>query len=71
MFDPRRRKILALQQLKLWAGAAAPRARNPAERAHLAYAEQQIAAFQKDPKLIEPPAVLPPDGPPIGADDDD
>ncbi|TMQ14425.1 MAG: DUF5117 domain-containing protein, partial [Deltaproteobacteria bacterium] len=42
---------LALQQLKLWAGAAAPRARNPAERAHLAYAEQQIAAFQKDPKL--------------------
>jgi hypothetical protein len=70
--SPQTRAIasLALQQLKLWAGAAATRARDPAERAHLAYAEQQIAAFQKDPKQIEPPAALPPDGPPIGSDDD-
>ncbi|HEX4418140.1 MAG TPA: zinc-dependent metalloprotease [Kofleriaceae bacterium] len=57
---------LTLQTLKAWAATAAPRAKDPAERAHLAYAEQQIAALQKDPKLVVPAPALPPDGPPIG-----
>jgi hypothetical protein len=62
---------LELQQLKLWAAAAAARTREPAERAHLAYAEQQIAEFQKDPKRLAEPPAPPPDGPPIGSQDAD
>jgi hypothetical protein len=39
--------------------------------AHIFFASKQIEQFQKDPKQISvaPPAE-PPDGPPIGADDD-
>ncbi|HEY6265292.1 MAG TPA: hypothetical protein VIW93_10855 [Candidatus Acidoferrum sp.] len=41
------------------------------EPAHAAFASRQIAQFQKDPKKMDltPPAE-PPDGPPIGTDDD-
>lgn len=59
---------LALQALRSWAAAAAPRTRDPAERAHLAYADQQIGELQKAPRRAEPPPSEPPDGPPIGSD---
>jgi hypothetical protein len=62
---------LALQALKAWAGGAAARTPDPAERAHLAYAEQQIAALQRDPRPLDPPPAEPPDGPPIGSTDDE
>jgi len=62
---------LTLQTLKTWAAGAAARAADPAERAHLASAEQQIAELQKDPKLVIPTPLAPPDGPPIGEDDED
>jgi hypothetical protein len=61
---------LELQTLKTWAAAAAGRARDPAERAHLAYAEQQITALDKEPRRLDAPPAEPPDGPPIGSDDD-
>lgn len=42
-----------------------------AQRAHLAYAAAQIEQFQKDPKKLELAAPAePPDGPPIGNDED-
>jgi hypothetical protein len=56
-----------LVALKAWLAAAATRARDPAERAHLAYAEQQIAELQKDPRQVPLPPATPPDGPPIGS----
>ena len=56
-----------LQGLKTWAANAA-RTGDPAERAHLASAEQQISDVQKDPKLAPPMPPAAPDGPPIGAD---
>jgi uncharacterized protein DUF4953/uncharacterized protein DUF5117 len=62
---------LELQGLKAWAQAAAAKAKDPAERAHLAYAEQEITEFQKDPRQLALPPAPPPDGPPIGSDDDD
>jgi hypothetical protein len=62
---------LELQNLKAWAQAAATKAKDPAERAHLAYAEQEITEFQKDPKQLAVPPATPPDGPPIGSDDAD
>jgi hypothetical protein len=67
--ETRARATLELQNLKVWAHAAAARAKEPAERAHLAYAEQQIAGFQKDPKQLAPAPAVPPDGPPIGWDE--
>jgi hypothetical protein len=67
--ETRARATLELQNLKTWAQAAAARAKDPAERAHLAYAEQQIAGFQKDPRQLAPPPAVPPDGPPIGWDE--
>jgi hypothetical protein len=60
-----------LVALKAWVAAAAGRARDASERAHLAYAELQIAEFQKDPKLLALPPATPPDGPPIGSPLDD
>jgi hypothetical protein len=60
---------LELQNLKAWVAAAAARTKAPAERAHLAYAEQQIAELQKDPKQLGAPPASPPDGPPIGSED--
>jgi hypothetical protein len=62
---------LELQALRTWAAAAATRARDPAERAHFAHAEQQIAELQRDPRRLEVPPAEPPDGPPIGTPDDD
>jgi len=66
--SPQTRALAAqeLSQLTAWAAAAATRAKDPAERAHLAYAEQQIAELQKDPRRLEAPPAEPPDGPPIG-----
>jgi hypothetical protein len=41
------------------------------DQAHIFFAAKQIEQFEKDPKLINvPPPAEPPDGPPIGADDD-
>ena len=60
-----------LVALKAWLAAAAARTRDPAERAHLAYGEQQIAELQKDPKQLALPPSTPPDGPPIGSALDD
>jgi hypothetical protein len=62
---------LALQTLRTWAAAAAARAGDAAERAHLAYCEQQIAELSRETKRLEVPPAEPPDGPPIGSDDDD
>jgi hypothetical protein len=62
---------LKLEELRVWLAASQSSAKDEAERAHLYMAASQIAQFQKDPKKITaaPPAD-PPDGPPIGADDD-
>jgi hypothetical protein len=64
-----------LTALKAWLAAAAGKTRDPAERAHLAYGEQQIGEFQKDPAQLALPLALPPatppDGPPIGSPFDD
>jgi hypothetical protein len=51
--------------------AAQVSVKDEAQRAHFFFAVSQIAQFQKDPKKIDltPPAE-PPDGPPIGTDDD-
>jgi hypothetical protein len=41
------------------------------DKAHVAFASWQIEQFEKDPKRIELTAPAePPDGPPIGTDDD-
>jgi hypothetical protein len=71
--SPQTRAIasLELQQLKAWVAAAAAKTREPAERAHLAYAEQQITAFQRDLKQREPAPATPPGGPPIGSEEDE
>ncbi|HEU4734665.1 MAG TPA: zinc-dependent metalloprotease [Kofleriaceae bacterium] len=62
---------LALASLKAWAHAAAGRVKDPAERAHLAYAEQQIAELERDTRRVEAAPAEPPDGAPIGSDDED
>ncbi len=58
------------EQLKRWLKANTS-AGDPSQQAHLAYAAAQIEQFQKDPKKLEisVPAE-PPDGPPIGDDED-
>jgi Met-zincin/Domain of unknown function (DUF5117) len=58
------------EKLRGWLNASKS-AGDPAQRAHLAYAAAQIEQFQKDPKKLDlvPPAE-PPDGPPIGDDED-
>jgi hypothetical protein len=58
---------LALTGLRQWAAAGAGRAGDPAERAHLAYAEQQIAELARDTHRIDAAPAEPPDGPPIGS----
>jgi hypothetical protein len=58
---------LTLQGLRQWAIAAATRTGDLAERAHLAYAAQQIAELDKEPRRIDAQPAPPPDGPPIGA----
>jgi len=60
-----------VDQLKGWLNAAKGSATDPAQKAHLAYAATQVEQFQKDPKRPELPAPSePPDGPPIGDDED-
>jgi Met-zincin/Domain of unknown function (DUF5117) len=60
-----------LEQLKAWAGPAQNQAGNSAQAAHLFFAAQEIERFQKDPRRLElTPPSEPPDGPPIGDDED-
>jgi Met-zincin/Domain of unknown function (DUF5117) len=71
--SPQSRAIafLKLDELKTWATRVQTGLKDSEERAHLYLATQQIAQFQKDPKLIPVPApAQPPDGPPIGDDED-
>jgi len=60
-----------LEELRAWLATTQNSAGDEEERAHLFCAASQIVQFQKDPKQISvaPPAE-PPDGPPIGTDDD-
>jgi len=62
---------LKLRDLKEWLDSPAGGMQVIADQAHIFYAAKQIEQFQKDPKQISvaPPAE-PPDGPPIGTDDD-
>ena len=62
---------LKLEQLRDWLATSQSAAKDEDEQAHLFAAMSQIVQFQKDPKQIGtmPPAE-PPDGPPIGTDDD-
>ena len=58
------------EQLKGWLNANKS-AGDASEQAHLTYAAAQIEQFQKDPKKLELTAPAePPDGPPIGDDED-
>jgi len=58
-------------QLKAWLNAAKASATDHAQKAHLAYAAAQVAQFQRDAKKLNlTPASEPPDGPPIGDDED-
>ncbi len=60
---------LKLEELRGWLTATP--ARNENERAQFFFASSQIVRFQKDPKQISvPPPAEPPDGPPIGMDED-
>ena len=62
---------LKLHDLNKWLNA--PVAGRPAitDQAHVSFASWQIEQFEKDPKRIELTAPAePPDGPPIGTDDD-
>jgi hypothetical protein len=62
---------LKLEELRSWLAAALNTVTDEEERAHLSFAVSQIVRFQKDPKRIELTAPAdPPDGPPIGTDDD-
>jgi len=62
---------LKLEELRAWLAAEQASTKDEEERAHFFFGASQIAQFQKDPKKMEflAPAE-PPDGPPIGADDD-
>jgi len=58
------------EQLKGWLNANKS-AGDPSQQAHWVYAAAQIEQFQRDPKKLELTApVEPPDGPPIGDDED-
>jgi Met-zincin/Domain of unknown function (DUF5117) len=58
-------------QLKAWLRSAQAAASDPAQKAHLAYAAMQVEQFQRDPKKLNLMAPSePPDGPPIGDDED-
>jgi hypothetical protein len=60
-----------LYELDRWLDAQMVSRQPILEPAHVAFASRQIAQFQKDPKKMDltPPAE-PPDGPPIGTNDD-
>jgi hypothetical protein len=60
-----------LDRLKQALAAAATTEQDPAVRAHSSFGAAEIEQFQKDPsKLNLTPPSEPPDGPPIGTDDD-
>ena len=60
-----------VSQLKTWLTTTQASASDPAQKAHLAYAAMQIEQFQRDPKKLSLMAPSePPDGPPIGDDED-
>jgi hypothetical protein len=62
---------LKLEELRGWLATAQSSATDEEERAHLFFAAKQIEQFQKDPKIINFTAPAePPDGPPIGDDED-
>jgi hypothetical protein len=62
---------LKLAGLAIWLDHSAESSMDDAQRAHLAFAGGQIRRFLEDPKKFALPALdLPPDGPPIGTDDD-
>jgi hypothetical protein len=62
---------LKLHDLKGWLDAPAGGRQTISDQAHIAFASWQIEQFEKDPKRIELTASAdPPDGPPIGIDDD-
>jgi hypothetical protein len=62
---------LKLEELRAWLVEALKGAMEEEERALLSYSVSQIVQFQKDPKKMELPAPAePPDGPPIGTEDD-
>jgi len=62
---------LEAEQLRVWLANAKAATADPAQKAHLAYAAAQIEQFQRDPKKSDLPAPAePPDGPPIGDDED-
>jgi hypothetical protein len=62
---------LKLDQLKYWLTSTRPNIRdNEDEQAHLSWGEAEIAQFQKDLHISVPPPAEPPDGPPIGQDED-
>jgi hypothetical protein len=67
----RSRAHLKLTGLAIWLDHSAESATDDAQRGHLRFAVGQITRFEEDPKRFVPPTInLPPDGPPIGADDD-
>ncbi len=60
-----------LAELALWISHESQSTRESDQIAHLAFAGRQIQLFLQDPKRSVPPAPsTPPDGPPIGVDDD-
>ena len=62
---------LELDELNGWLKAPVGGKPEIADQAHIAFALWQIEQFEKDPKRIELTAPAePPDGPPIGTDDD-
>jgi hypothetical protein len=62
---------MELDRLRQRLAAAATTEPDTALRAHFFFNAAQIAQFQRDPaKLTLAPPAEPPDGPPIGADDD-
>ncbi|HEX8837886.1 MAG TPA: zinc-dependent metalloprotease [Candidatus Acidoferrum sp.] len=62
---------LELHELKGWLNAPLGSRRETLDPAHRAFASQQIEQFEKDPKRIDlTPPSEPPDGPPIGTDED-
>ena len=62
---------LELHNLHDWLNAPAGGPQAIPDQAHVAFASRQIEQFEKDPKKIDLTAPAePPDGPPIGTDDD-
>lgn len=62
---------LKLHELNGWLNEAPRTSRENLDPAHVAFASRQIEQFEKDPKKMDLTAPAePPDGPPIGTDDD-